>query len=169
MPHWIGIEPVILFYPGFQYMAEGCRISVNCRCRYFITISDLALCNLATRFQERIAVKGNQYFRSQKFFPDQQLLQLVFCTLLVQTPDNWMVQAWSGYNVFFVWFLMLDGAKDHLLDDGIAKARRAVRLQPSAPLARDALGWNLIKAGRVNEGLMHYRASLGMNPYDAVA
>lgn len=91
------------------------------------------------------------------------------------TEIYWMVpflflgQAWSGYNDFFVWYLMLDGTKDHLLYDGIAKARRAVRLQPSAPLARDALGWNLIKAGRVNEGLMHYRASLGMNTYDTVA
>ena len=80
-----------------------------------------------------------------------------------------MVQAWSGYNDFYVWFLMLDGIGDQLLHDGIAKARRAVQLQPSAPLAREVLGWTLIKAGRVREGLMHYRASLGMNPHDKVA
>lgn len=98
-----------------------------------------------------------------------QISRGIFDQLITEAPDNWMVQAWSGYNDFYVWFLMLDGIEDRLLYEGIAKARRAVRLEPSAPLAREVLGWNLIKAGRVSEGLMHYRASLGMNPHDQVA
>jgi DNA-binding SARP family transcriptional activator len=98
-----------------------------------------------------------------------QVSRGILDALLVQAPDNWTVQAWSGYNDFYVWYLMLDGTKDNLLHDGIAKARRAVRLQPGAPLAREVLGWTLIKAGRVREGLMHYRASLGMNPHNTVA
>ena len=98
-----------------------------------------------------------------------QVSRGIFDALLVEAPDNWMVQAWSGYNDFYLWFLMLDGVGPQLLHSGIAKARRAVQLQPSAPLAREVLGWTLIKLGRVREGLMHYRASLGMNPHDKVA
>ena len=98
-----------------------------------------------------------------------QISRGIFDALIDEVPNNGTIHAWAGFCDFVVWYLMLDGVDNKLFDDAVRKTQRAVRLSPGASLAHEMLGWNLLKASRVGEGLFHCRVAIGLSPHDPAA